>query len=490
VNRPPARIDRTNLLASRVSQWRLIAVAILVAVVVAPVWVALAIAAAALAVRASAAAAARWRRRSPLRRADGPDRFVLGVEERSGRSVVLGDGHLAAHGLILGASGSGKSTTLLRILSEEIARERPVVAIDLKGSPGFAYSLERAAAQAGRSFRIWTLDGPDQWNPLAAGNPTEMKDKLIATERFTEPHYQRAAERYAQQALRTMTELEPDRPVTLARVVELLDPDRLLAVARGLEPRRREDLSDYLRSLTRDQLSAIRGLASRLAIITESHTGAFLGDAPGGIDLRRSLAEGEVVLFSLNSATYGQLAAQVGTLVVQDLVTVTGARLRHGDTERAFVAIDEFSALGSDNVMALVARAREAGISVFVATQELVDLDRAARGLRDQVSGNTGVKIAHRQDVPESAAAVSRMAGTVKTWERSYHEQPAGPILGAGLGLHRQRGSTARLVEKPAIDAEQLRSLPTGQAVVITKTPEASARVVRVTPPSRDGAER
>ena len=157
---------------------------------------------------------------------------------------------------------------------------------------------------------------------------------------------------------------------------------------------------------------------------------------------------------------------------------------------RAFVAIDEFSALGSDNVMALVARARESGISVFVATQELIDLDRAAEGLRDQVTGNTGVKIAHRQDVPDSAEAISRMAGTFKDWERTYHEQPAGVLSGFGRGWRKTRGSTARLVDRPAIDPEQIRSLPTGRAVVITKTPEASARTVRVTPPSRDGPER
>ena len=34
--------------------------------------------------------------------------------------MLLGDEELSAHGLILGASGAGKSTTLLTILTEQI----------------------------------------------------------------------------------------------------------------------------------------------------------------------------------------------------------------------------------------------------------------------------------------------------------------------------------------------------------------------------------
>ena len=89
--------------------------------------------------------------------------------------------------------------------------------------------------------------------------------------------------------------------------------------------------------MTPDQLSAVRGLGTRLAMLSESHTGRFLssdgagataaaagiGDQPP-IDLRRALEGGEVVLFSLNSSTYGKLAAQLGTLAIQDLVAAAG----------------------------------------------------------------------------------------------------------------------------------------------------------------------
>jgi conjugal transfer pilus assembly protein TraD len=409
---------------------------------------------------------------------------VLGTDA-AGRLVVLGERQLSAHGLIVGASGAGKSTTLLTILTAQVAQGRAVVAIDLKGSPAFARELELAATAAGRRFRLWTLDGPEHWNPLAAGNPTELKDKLIGTERFTEPHYQRAAERYLQLALRALRDGHPERPVTLEAVVAMLEPKRLAAAARRLPRDRAEHLRDYLAGLSADQQSAIRGLASRLAIIVESHTGEFLTEAAGGgIDLRAALAGEEVVVFSLNSSSYGKLAAQLGSLAVQDLVTATGHRLSGGDQRRAIVAIDEFSALDSANVSALLARGREAGVSVLLATQELADLERLARGFADQVLGVTALKIAHRQDVPSSAETVARMSGTVREWERSYHLRP-GP-----LGLSDPRHGTLRLVERPVVHPEQIRSLRTGEAVVITKVPEARTRTLRVRPPDRGGQER
>jgi conjugal transfer pilus assembly protein TraD len=447
-------------------------------------------------------AAAARRRQADAGRSDSA--VMLGTDT-AGKPVVLADRQLSTHGLILGASGAGKSTTLLAILTDHIQRGRPVVAIDMKGSPAFARTLEMAAAAAGREFQIWTPDGPARWNPLQHGNPTELKDKLISTERFTEPHYQRAAERYVQLALQVQRELEPNRSPTLAGVVRLLDPSRLAAVVRQLPGDRAAHVEDYLAGLTPDQLSAVRGLGTRLAIISESHTGAFLqpapefpggspghqgvlGGQPGTVDLRGALEGRQVVLFSLNSSLYGKLSAQLGTLAIQDLVTASGRRLDHaGDgiqRPQALVGIDEFSALGGDNVIALLARGRESGVSVLLATQELADLDRAGRGLRDQVLGVTAVKIAHRQDVPASAQTIAQMAGTTKIWEPTYR-------IGRGpFGRYDTSGGTRRAVEQFIVHPNEIKSLKTGQAVMITKVPSAQVRTLRVAPPrERSGPE-
>ncbi len=166
---------------------------------------------------------------------------------------------------------------------------------------------------------------------------------------------------------------------------------------------------------------------------------------------------------------------------MQDLVSASGDRLsetRPGvAAAAATVAIDEFSALGADHVIALLARGRESGMSVLVATQELADLDRAAPGLRDQVVGVTALKIIHRQEVPQSARTIALLIGTEHVWDTTH--QTAGRLFG---GYDTGRG-TRREVERFIVHPNEIQSLATGEAIVISKLAEQRVQRVRVEPP-------
>jgi conjugal transfer pilus assembly protein TraD len=431
------------------------------------------------------------RRRARTATTDADVATVLGTDQ-DGAPVALTHRQLEAHAVILGASGSGKTTTLLKILADQILSGRGVVAIDMKGSPAFAAALASAANEAGKPFFLWTPDGPSTWNPLAYGNPTQLKDKLIAMERFTEIHYQRAAERYLQNVLQALHRASPERAATLAEVVELMDPARLAGFLHRTPPEFADRVQRYLdEELTPDQVSGIRGMATRLAIVTESQTGEFLGargDASGaqglsgpGLDLPAALRGEQVVLFSLNASSYGKLAAQLEALVLRDLITVVGTRTSDPASRHpGMVALDEFSASEDDQVVHLQARCRESGVGFAVASQEPTDFERVSRGLLDQVLGNTAVKIAHRLDVPRSAQLVADLAGTETVWEET-HQLEQHPLLGA----RRSGRSTARQVERYLVHPNVIKSLPTGRAVVITKVPEARVEIVTVTPPER-----
>jgi hypothetical protein len=428
-----------------------------------------------------------------FRRARGRARARSGAGQESGAATLLGttesgrpfrltDLQLSAHTLILGASGAGKSNTMLTILGDHIGRGRGAVVIDMKGSQAFAREVAAAAQRAGRPFRLWTLDGPGHWNPLAHGNPSELKDRLISAERWTEPHYQRAAERYVQTALQVWQHARPERAPTLEDVVGLMDDRRLAIMLRDVPRDFARQTQNYLASLGPDQRSAVRGLETRLAILAESHAGAYLKPrGPDTIDIPAAMAGREVVLFSLNSSRYGKLAAQVGALVAQDLNATMGSRLERAEAIEPFmVAVDELSALGAEHVLNLIARGREAQFPVVAATQELADIERVARGLADQLLGIPAVKIAHRQDLPKSAEMIAEIAGTERVWEQTYYTDRRAllPDRDTGRGSRRQ-------VERYRVEPDTIKTLAPGEAVVITKIPTSTVQKVNVRPPLR-----
>ena len=112
-----------------------------------------------------------------------------------------------------------------------------------------------------------------------------------------------------------------------------------------------------------------------------------------------------------------------------DLLTIAAGCQRQ--PVPTLIAIDEFSAIAAEGVARLFGRARAAGFSLLLATQELADLRAAAPELLEQVLGNVESVLAHRQSVPESAELIARIAGTRPAWsstEQLEHGLPTGRL--------------------------------------------------------------
>ncbi len=172
----------------------------------------------------------------------------------------------------------------------------------------------------------------------------------------------------------------------------------------------------------------------------------------------------------------GQLAA----MIVQDLITIAGQRQNQSNQPLALIAIDEFSALDADNILNLFARSRGAGMSVLLSTQELADLERLTPGFKDQVLGNIGVLMAHRQNVPHSAELIAQMIGTNSVWRTTHQTEQVrffGNTQTRGTGL-----GTSKQVEEFRIHPNEIKELGIGQAVLITKAPTSSATPINVRP--------
>jgi len=415
----------------------------------------------------------------------GHGRFPLGVDTTSGEVVELVEADLSAHAFVAGASRSGKTTALVGLARAAVAGwARPLVYLDLKGDPDVIDRLRTVADAAGTPFWVWSLEGPATWNPLAHGDPSLLKDKLVGLERFSEPHYQRAAERFLQLVFTALAARPDPAPPTLAEVVGLLDPNKLGSFARQLPAEVGDGLWAYVDGLTRDQTSGVAGLATRLALLTESTAGPWLHPAPGRgeIDLATVARSGGLVVFSLDSGRWPGLAAQVGALVVQDLKAVCGQAL-HGPRAPWYVMIDEFSALDGNQLLGLLARGAAAGCSVVLATQELSDLNAAGDGFRDQVLGNAALKAAFRQDVPDSAELWAAMAGTQPGWAETIQtaHRSAGPV--ATATGHATGVGSLRQVEQYRVHPNTIKTLPQGRCLLVRKHPAFAAQVLDVVIP-------
>jgi type IV secretory pathway TraG/TraD family ATPase VirD4 len=193
------------------------------------------------------------------------------------------------------------------------------------------------------------------------------------------------------------------------------------------------------------------------------------------IDLRAAIESRAVVYFALESDRLRLLGEMLGVAIVCDLV-VAATYYQH-DPVDTVVLIDEFSAIGAGHVARLFARARGAGISLVLATQELADLQTAGEGLREQVLGNLDALVAHRQNVPASAELIADVAGTRPVWATTQGIEEG--LLGSGPS---GRGTRRREYEREVHPSEVMR-LGRGQALVVTKGEGGRAVLTRMCHP-------
>jgi conjugal transfer pilus assembly protein TraD len=388
--------------------------------------------------------------------------LTVGTDPRGLPVRVRAGGMSGSHTLVVGATGSGKTVTATWITARLIDAGHAAVVIDPKGDQLLHDHLHAAATGAGVPFLEWSPDGPCAYNPYSHGGDTEIADKVLAGETFTEPHYQRQAQRYLGHTVRTLHQASVQ--ITPASLVAHLDPRELERTARQLDDEGEAGrVLAYLDALTDRQLKDLAGVRDRLSILAESDTAPWLDttrpDTPT-IDLHHAIRERAVVYFRLDADRRVLLSQMLAGAIISDLITLIAGL--QADPVPSIVVLDEFAAIAAAQVARLFARARSAGVSLVLGAQELADLKQAGEGLREQVLGNVSNVIAHRQNVPDSAELLAGMGGTTPAWVIT--DQTTSTILGAGLS---GKGTQRRGYEF-LLHPSEIKTLQTGQAAVIT----------------------
>jgi Type IV secretion-system coupling protein DNA-binding domain len=394
------------------------------------------------------------------------DEVLIGQDVQDGSLVriPLGGETGGTHTLVVGAAGSGKTVTITAIAVHAIEHGMGAVFVDPKNDPKMLEHARAVAEREGRPFVHWTPEGSVVYNPYAHGSDTEIADKLLAGERWSEPHYLRQAQRYLGHEVRVLR--QAGVVVSLANIVRYLDPYELEVLVRDLPERRVAQVTAYLESLTPTQQNGLSGVRDRLAVMAESDVGQWLDPETEGVasfDLRQTIEQRAIVYFSLESDRRPLLAHMLGAAIVQDLQSTVAAL--QGRPIPTVVVIDEFSALAAEQVSRLFGRARAAGMCLLLGTQELADLRVAGPALQEQVMGNLTSLIAHRQVVPDSATLIADVAGTQGAWTSTVHSDGKST---------RSRG------REYTVHPDEIKSLPCGHALVIVPTAPRPVRITKI----------
>ena len=348
--------------------------------------------------------------------------------------------------IVVGASGSGKTVTVQRLIMSLGSMGRKIVLVDCKGTdPDLAdqaIGLYRSVHPGARVLR-WPEQPLNMWE----GSVTEVTNRLLQVVTFTEPYYEAVAQTVIRLALGV-----PSNPCRSSDdFLSRLDIDFLKTAYAGGER------CGDIKSLIEDR-KALVGVRLRYQGFFEALGGCFDGEL--------SFGDGDIIVVTIPTlAAPTDAIGYVGVLLASFGHYCTKVKSRR--RQDVSLIIDEFSAVCSTAplVANLGERIRDVGGQVIVTAQSFQALGDDDDLRRRLVRASTGGLIVHQLQDPEELLMA---AGTVRKAEHSWQLDSAG---GSGMGSMRMGFSMA-------INPDEVRRARTGEAWVIANGRHAHMQVL------------
>jgi hypothetical protein len=377
------------------------------------------------------------------------DLFEWGRRDAGRLWLAYPEADLSRHGVVVGAAGSGKTETLLRLsyLAAKVYGWQ-VVFLDAKGDPATRDRFVAAMLHAGvdaASIRTFPAQHYDAWR----GDARALVNRLMEVSDFSEPYYRAMALR----VLDLATSAPPGPPASSADLLGRLRKPALRMAYRG-----------------RPEATEIDDLAERDVAGVANRYRAFFGALGGSLDGTWAFEDPAACYVLLEGLALKAEAARLGRFFLEDFAHFAGVRKQAA--RRVLLVVDEFSALESTADAAhLFERLRSFGAAVIISAQGYAGLGVAA----DRILDAAQTLVLHRSADPERLIA---RAGTVPRIEHTRY-LPGRDASGGPAG---REGAVTRR-EGWRVRPNDVRQLPVGEAVVVSGGRAGRVRVERLVPP-------
>jgi len=386
-----------------------------------------------------------------------------------GQRFWLGLAELQRHVAVVGATGSGKTTTLARCIDAALDAGWPVLVIDAKGGR-LADVITRLGTRHGCPAQIWLPGRVGSCTyDICDGEPNAVGNRLVgAFEHGIEGQvFRNLAQAMVPLVIRALR--ESGQRCDLDTLRYSLERAHLVGLARRMvDP----VLKNELLALRDDDLhrKTLSGLVGRLRALRYGLFGNWLLPSDHSLDLAACLSQPGVTYLGLPATAASEDVALVARVLVQHLKQIAYRALWSSAHGPALLVFDEFVSLHeAGQLVDLLLQAREARLAVIVSTQQLP----RGHALRHSVLG-AGSLIVHQVGSPADADVLAQALGTRN-----------GPEVVRQIGTGVDGSGVRRLVRRRQsylVGPDQLARLPVGQAAVCVRFGHQRLGLVQVDP--------
>ena len=311
-----------------------------------------------------------------------------------------------SHCYLVGQTGTGKSSLMINMITQDMRRGRGVAVIDPHGD-----LVEQLATLVPASrlndviyFNPADLEYPIGLNMLEAKNEGERDflvqemisifQKLFPSE-FVGPIF----EHNLRNVLLTLM-VDPANPGTLAQVPRLLT-DEVYAkryITRVKDPLVRDFwLRERSKMSAADQAEVVPYIVSKLGRFIENRLMRnIIGQPHSTLDWSAMLQDKSILLVNLSKGRVGELnAALLGLIITSKLQMAAMSQANLPDNQRHdfLLYIDEFQNFTTDTIVGILSEARKYHLGLIMAHQFTAQLTRP---IRESVLGNVGTAVVFR----------------------------------------------------------------------------------------------
>jgi conjugal transfer pilus assembly protein TraD len=409
----------------------------------------------------------------------GPESFFIGHDLRTKEKVYLRESLLATHAQALAPTGEGKTTLLMQLILQGIARGRGLMLVDGKSDRSTIEQLYAHAVKAGRQsdFMVFSLCRPESsstFNPFCEGTPEQIAERIFGA--LTLDHSYYGSLQFAGlRSVIALLMLRGERP-TPGVIRELLrDQTRLKEWTAGLPP---SALLNEILALCDQKADKFQenysGLVTALGHFSEGATAKLYNSRYPEINLMDAIRRNKIIYFQLPTMLFPYLGAATGKLVLQSLQSAISQIQDSGLLPKNLfpVILDDFNDYIYTGFASLLNKSRSANVGIIFSHQSLGDLDKVGPDFKDVVLNNTRIKFLLRLTDPETAEYFSKMIGTKKT-EKSTMRRTRGFFWSQNTGDESVRDTEEYLIHPNYFKSEISR----GQSVIVI--PHPTGRIIK-----------